>query len=139
MLGRARLRSSSSTQTVPALSFGESEFYSTVRGASVGLGMVSLSADYGVALKLKLWIGSSASIGVASRRGAGKTRHIATPTLWLQHHVTSGAIVVAKISGVLNGADRAPNTWRDIRLRSSWVELVCTELVVGRAHKAFLE
>ena len=67
--------------------------------------MVSLAADFGVVLKLKLRIDSSASIGVCNRKGAGKIRHIAVRTLWLQHHVASGAIEIAKIDGKVNPAD----------------------------------
>ena len=41
----------SSTQTVIAISSGESEFYSIVRGSSVGLGLLSLAKDLLVDLK----------------------------------------------------------------------------------------
>ena len=105
MLGSACLMSTSTTQSIQALSSGEAEFYSSVKGASTGLGLVSLAADFGVALGLRLRIESSASISICNRKGAGRIRHISTRTLWLQHHVAKGAIDIAKIDGKVNPAD----------------------------------
>ena len=44
-------------------------------------------------------------IGIASRRGAGRIRHIATPTLWLQRAVSDGKILISKVPGDQNPAD----------------------------------
>ena len=66
---------------------------------------MSLAADVGIALKLRLRIDNSASIGVCNRKGAGKIRHISTRILWLQHHVARGAIEISKIEGSVNPAD----------------------------------
>ena len=87
-------------------SFGEAALHSSVKGALAYLGLISLAADFGVALKLKLKMDSSANIGICSRKGAGSIRHIATRRLWLQHHVSPGAIDVSKIDGKVNPADR---------------------------------
>ena len=87
MHGSHCIKSWSSNQSVIAISSGEAEFYSSVKGASTGLGLVSLAADFGVALKFKLKIDSSASIGICNRKGVGRIRHISTRTLCLQHHV----------------------------------------------------
>ena len=85
-LGKHLVKSSASTQAVIALSSGESEFYGAVKAASTGLGMIHLLIDMGVDLQepLDLKLDASAGIGIAQRRGAGRIRHIATPTLWLQ-------------------------------------------------------
>ena len=105
MLGSACIMSASTTQSLQALSSGEAEFYACVKGASTGLGLVSLAADFGVALKLRLRTDSSASIGISERKGAGRIRHIATRTLWLQHHIARGAIDIRKVLGTVNPAD----------------------------------
>ena len=76
------LKTQSTTQTVASLSSGESEFYSIVKATSAGLGMVAMSRDFGWELKLRIWRDASAGRGIASRRGAGKVRHMATQTLW---------------------------------------------------------
>ena len=39
------------------------------------------------------------------RRGAGRIRHIATPTLWGQKHVQDGTVVTKKVQGKDNVAD----------------------------------
>ena len=101
------LRASSTTQGVIALSSGESEFYAAVKSASVSLGMKAMVADLGVNLKtpIKLYVDSTACMGAAGRRGAGRIRHIATSTLWLQNAVGEGRIALAKVLGTANPAD----------------------------------
>ena len=83
------LRSSSTTQAIVSLSSGEAEFYSAVKAASLSLGMSALYKDMGVQLKapIRLRVDSTACIGMAGRKGAGKVRHIHTPTLWLQQAI----------------------------------------------------
>ena len=42
---------------------------------------------------------------IAMRRGAGRIRHIAAPTLWLQHLVINGEIMMTRVGGHDNWAD----------------------------------
>ena len=51
------------------------------------------------------WTDSSAAIGIASRSGLGKLRHLETHTLWLQEKVRTKAIMVRKVRGEVNPAD----------------------------------
>ena len=106
-LGKHLVKSSASTQAVIALSSGESEFSGAVKTASTGLGMTHLLKDMGVELNepLDLKLDASAGIGIAQRRGAGRIRHIATPTLWLQKAVYDGKVKVGKLPGKENPAD----------------------------------
>ena len=71
----------SSTQSVIALSSGESEFYSIVKTCSQGLGLRSLLMDLGVEVKVKLLTGAGTGKAIASRRGLGKVRHIEVSNL----------------------------------------------------------
>ena len=105
--GQHLLRSSSTTQNVIALSSGESEFYAAVKSTSVLLGMKAMMSDLGVDLRtpIKLHVDSTACLGAAGRRGAGRIRHIATSTLWVQNAVGEGRIVLAKVAGTENPAD----------------------------------
>jgi hypothetical protein len=48
---------------------------------------------------------ANAAIGIASRRGMGKVRHIETNQLWLQHKVAQKQVEVVKIRGEDNPAD----------------------------------
>jgi hypothetical protein len=103
--GQHLLRSSSTTQTVQGLSTGESEFHAFVKACSIGLGAVAMARDMGEKLLLEIETDSSASKGIASRRGVGKIRHLHTPLLWVQAKVQHGDIKVKKISGKENCAD----------------------------------
>ena len=105
MLGRHCLKHWSSTQPSTALSSGEAEFYGVVRGAGHGLGFQALLRDLGITAKLRLWTDSSAALGICSRQGLGKLRHIDTHTLWVQQAVRSGRFELKKIKGDENPAD----------------------------------
>ena len=52
-----------------------------------------------------MWTDSAAAIGICSRQGLGKLRHIATHTLWVQEKVRVGAIELRKVHGKVNPAD----------------------------------
>ena len=69
--------------------------------------MIHLLKDMGVDMQepLDLRLDASAGIGIAQRRGAGRIRHIATPTLWLQKAVSDGKVKVGKCPGKENPAD----------------------------------
>ena len=84
MYGSHCLKSWSSTQSIIAGSTGEAEYYGLVKGGSNSLGMRALMNDLGVDVKLKLKSDASAAIGIASRRGLGKIRHLEVSQLWLQ-------------------------------------------------------
>ena len=105
--GKHLIRSTSTTQAVISLSTGESEFYAAVKSGSIGLGTVALLKDMGVTIQRPVFLqmDATAGLGVASRRGAGRIRHISTPTLWLQCAVQDGRIRLGKCPGKANPAD----------------------------------
>ena len=105
MIGQHCIRTWSSTQPSVTLSSGEAEYYGLVKAAGAGLGHQSLMMDLGLQLPVNAWTDSSAAIGIASRSGLGKLRHLETHTLWLQEKVRTGAIVVKKVRGEVNPAD----------------------------------
>ncbi len=105
LLGRHAVKSWSSTQASIALSSGEAEFTGVVRGAGIGLGCQSLLRDLGQELPVRVWTDSSAAIGICTRQGLGKLRHLDTHTLWVQQAVRSGRIDLRKVSGETNPAD----------------------------------
>ena len=99
------IRTASTTQTVVALSSAEAEFYGAVKTGSNLIGAKSMAADLGLEVQLRLWLDSSAALGVASRRGVGRIRHLHTAALWLQGVVSDKLIEVRKVKGVGNVAD----------------------------------
>ena len=106
-LGKSVIKTWSSNQSVIALSSGEAEYYALVKGASQGIGIRNIMEDLGVGIieKIQLLSDASAAIGIASRRGSGKVRHIEVSQLWLQGRVLSGSIEVTKIGTGNNLAD----------------------------------
>ena len=105
MLGKHCIRTWSSTQPSVTLSSGEAEFYGLVKASGAGLGHQSLMKDLGLNLPVCVWTDSSAALGIATRSGLGKLRHLETHTLWVQEKVRTGAIVVRKVAGEVNPAD----------------------------------
>ena len=92
------LKSTSTTQAVVSLSSAEAEFYAAVKATAAGIGCVSMMRDLGVMLQQQGVEGNG-------RRGAGRIRHIATPTLWLQRLVINGDIKMTRVDGSDNCAD----------------------------------
>jgi len=105
MIGKHCIRTWSSTQPSVTLSSGEAEFYGLVKAAGAGLGHQSLMKDVGLELPVCVWTDSSAALGIASRSGLGKLRHLETHTLWVQEKVRTKAISVKKVRGEVNPAD----------------------------------
>ena len=105
MIGTHVVKAWSVTQAVVALSSGEAEYYGLVRGGSVALGLRSVLSDLGMDMSVCIKSDASAAIGIASRRGLGKVRHIEVNQLWLQEKVANKVITVVKIKGTENPAD----------------------------------
>ena len=97
MLGHHMIKSWSTTQSVIALSSGEAEYYSMVKGGSVGLGVQAMLTEIGVSLNLVLKCDASAAVGIVMRRGLGRVRHIDLSQLWFQEKVTQGGLKVHKV------------------------------------------
>ena len=105
MIGSHVIRTWSSTQPSVTLSSGEAEFYGLVKAAGAGLGHQSIMQDFGLKTPVRVWTDSSAAIGISTRSGLGKLRHLETHTLWVQEKVRTGAIEVRKVRGDVNPAD----------------------------------
>ena len=84
MIGQHCIQTWSSTQALVTLSSGEAEFYGLVKAAGAGLGHQSLLRDMGLKMPVCVWMDSSSVIGILTRSGLGKIRHLETHTLWVQ-------------------------------------------------------
>ena len=113
MWGAHCIKTWSVSQGYIALSSGEAEYYGAVKGGSQALGLVAMMKDMGVeasidvAVKpgIELCVDASAAVGIASRRGLGKQRHIELNELWLQDQVARGRIAIRKVDGRVNYSD----------------------------------
>ena len=70
------------TQSILALSSGESEFHAAVNSGSIGLGGRGFMENAGQEIKhIELGVEANAAKGILSRRGVGKVRHLALPVM----------------------------------------------------------
>ena len=93
------------------MSSGEAEIYGAVKGASAGLGMRALYKDIGYDLPLRLSTDSSAAVGICSRQGLGKLRHLECTSLWIQQRIRHGELEALKIAGSSTPLTFTPSTW----------------------------
>ena len=105
MIGSHLIKSWSSTQPSQTLSFGEAEMVGATKAAAAALGFRSLLADLGVHWPARIWTDSSASIGMCTRQGIGKVRHLDTQIMWFQQRVRNNDLDLYKILGENNPAD----------------------------------
>ena len=105
MLGAHLIKSWSSTQSSVSLSSGEAEFYGVVKASGVSLGYQALLKDVGLALPIRVWTDSTATMGICGRQGLGKLRHVDTQCLWIQQRVRDGSVELRKVRGEENPAD----------------------------------
>ena len=68
-----------------------------------------MQRDLGIITRVEILIDSSAAVGVISRSGLGKLRHIEVQDLWLQEAVKAGRLAIFKIKGEHNDSDLGTN------------------------------
>ena len=95
----------SKTQSLAALSSGESELYATLRTSSETFGLMAMAKDLGYVLKGNIYGDASVALGIIHRKGLGKTRHIDTSYVWIQEVAAQRRMVFGKILGKENSAD----------------------------------
>ena len=118
------MKSTLTTQAVVSLSSAEAEFCASIKAAAAGIGCVSKVRDLGVMLQhqgvevkakglgdgvnspsLEIKLDATAGRAIAMRRGGGRIRHIATPTLCLQRLLINVDIKMTRVGGNDNCAD----------------------------------
>ena len=107
-LGPHCVKTWSSTQSTPALSSCEAEYYALVDGATRVLGLQAAAKELGVVAEeavVEASTDSSAAKSYASRRGAGRIRHVEVKHLWVQQAVAEGRFRLTKVLGTENPAD----------------------------------
>ena len=102
--GGAPIEFASSTQSVRALSTGEAEFFAITKGSGQSLHSLAILKGFGVTVVLS---GASAGIGIASRQGCGRLKHLEMKWLWVQEKVSEKALRLRKHPTETNTADLA--------------------------------
>ena len=105
IMGRHTIKTWSTTQSVTALSSGEAEYYGIVKGGSQGIGLRSMMGELGVEVDLRVMTDASAALGISTRRGLGKVRHIEVSKLWIQEKVSDGTMRILSTKTDSNKAD----------------------------------
>ena len=105
MRGKHYLKSWSSTQKTIALSSGEAELTAAVKCSCEIIGILQLAADWGERHEGRVYVDSSAALGVVRRQGAGKLRHVRVGQLWIQQKCEEGELRYGKVKGTNNPAD----------------------------------
>ena len=80
----------------------------------------------------EIFVDSSAAIGVASRKGSGKLRHVRVGDLWIQELVEEEEVMLRKIQGSQNIAD-AFTKYLSQKTMNEHLHRMNTELRQGRA------
>ncbi len=90
-----------------ALSSGEAELYSGVRGISEVLNLYELIKEWEpkVDLKIEHRIDAEACKGVLLRHGVGQLKHLETKVLWVQENIKNYLIKVIKVPRTENPSD----------------------------------
>ena len=104
----------SRTQPTIALSSGEAELNASNLGASEGLGLKNIMRDLGDEVDLVVLEDSSASIGIGSREGTGRIKHLETRQLWIQEKTTKGDLELKKIPRAANFVDSLTHNYTSV-------------------------
>ena len=107
MMGSHVLQHWSKQQATIALSSGEAELNSSVKGVSEALGIYELWREWDQenGFGIILMTDSSAAKGTMTRRGSGKMKHLTAKQLWIQEAIRNYDIEVVKIERTINSAD----------------------------------
>jgi hypothetical protein len=105
MVGSFPLVFYSRTQSVIALSSGEAELLALTSGLQEAKGVHTLLTELGLPLRIVAHTDSSAAIGIATRRGLGKLKHIELRQLWIQQETEARRVIIKKVCGLENVAD----------------------------------
>ena len=132
MRGGHLLKSWSTTQKNVTLSSGEAELVAAVKSTAEAIGIARMAHDWGDDSTLVVYVDSSAAIGMVSRRGSGKLRHIKVGQLWIQEMAEDGEVQVRKVLGDSNPADLMTKHLQEKKVLQFMAHMNCDHLQ-GRA------
>ena len=105
-LGGTTVQHWSKVQSNVALSSGEAELNSAVKGVSEAIGLKGLVKEVlNIDLSVRLNVDASACRGILLRQGSGKVKHLTTKQLWVQGAIQSFGLEVRKVGREFNSAD----------------------------------
>ena len=90
---------------VRAVSSGEAELHGIVDCSARGIFTKHMYEEMGRTINIDVETVSTAAIGMCSRAGVGKTRHIQVRWLWIQDAIRDEVVRFSKVRGTENEAD----------------------------------
>ena len=129
------IRTWSKAQAVIAESSAEAELYAIVRGATEGLGIVTLMEDLGLSARLQLHVDAAAAKSIVERRGLSKVRHVDVNVLWLQETCARKKVPLDKVAGEENCSDMLTKNLVSAKIEKNLGKMRL-EAMKGRADKA---
>ena len=99
------VKSWSCTQKSISLSSAEAELVAAIKMSAELLGAEQMMGEWGINLDCEVLLDSSAALGVVSRKGNGKLRHVKIGMLWVQEKRESEELTFKKVAGAMNPAD----------------------------------
>ena len=134
MIGSHLIKAWSRTQNHVTLSSPEAEVYAMVESTAEMLGIKSMMSDWGRSKSGTFYADSTAALGIAKRKGAGKLLHININTLWAQEIQDREGVTYRKVLGTYNPADLMTKyLTRDVIV--SHMTKLGQEIREGRAEK----
>ena len=103
--GKHCLRTYSVTQKFVTLSSGEAELMALVKATTEAIGLTQLAEGWGLSLRARVLVDSSAALAVTNRKGNGKLRHVRIGHLWVQELAEREEVDFVKVRGTHNPAD----------------------------------
>ena len=105
-LGTSTIHHWSKLQASVALSSGEAELNSAVKGVSEAIGLRELLREIlQVSVTIRIHVDASACKGMLLRHATGKVKHLTTKQLWVQGAVQAYGMEVLKVPRAENSAD----------------------------------
>ena len=95
----------SKLQATIALSSGEAELNSAVKGTSELIGFKEMLTDFNQELKMELITDASVCKSILLRQGCGKIKHLSTKQLWVQGAIETYGISIIKVPRAENPSD----------------------------------
>ena len=102
----------------------------------MAFGYQALLEDVDVRLPVRVWTDSSATMGICSRSGLGKLRHVDTRSLWVQQRVRENEMERRKVRGEVNPADLSTKHLSSEDRVRSLMKLFGCRFEDGRAQEA---
>ena len=134
-MGVHLMKSWAKTSPMIAMSSGEAELMSVVKGTTAALGLQAVLQDFGVDASIDVRSDATAAIGIVGRLGLGKIRHLAVSDLWVQQCARDGRAQYHKVGGKDNPSD-AMTKALDAQTLHKHAEFMGAVMRTGRAQAA---